>query len=161
MFRFVRKMVIFVLVIALLIPSAHAFGFGIFDFLVEEPPEKVCVPNTEIEGIVSDYNGVYLCEKVLEFVNSNGYKVVQLTLEHEGCEYVYMITVTDEGQVIIDGKSEEEVEADLEVSVGYDTLCDVIDAYEENDFFGLVSSCWKVRMAYPAKMNAIRFLWSF
>ncbi|MCK5699315.1 MAG: hypothetical protein KAH93_05685 [Candidatus Aenigmarchaeota archaeon] len=161
MLRLVRKIIIFALIISLLIPSAHGFGFGIFDFLVEEPPKTVCTPNSEIENILSDYNGTYLCKKILEFANTNSYKVISLTVEHDGCEYVYVITVTDEGQAIIDDRPEEEIEADLEVSVGYDTLCNAIKAYEENNFFVLISSCWKVKMPYPAKLNAIQFLWSF
>ncbi len=161
MFRLARKMIVFALLFSLLIPSAQAFGFGIFNFLVEEPPEKVCTPNTELEKIMDSYNGVYVCEKILEFANANSYKVIWLTVEHEGCEYVYVITVTDDGQAIIDDKPDEGIGADLEVSVGYDTLCNAIRAYEENNFFGLVSSCWKVDMPYPAKMNVIRFLWSF
>ena len=151
----------FALIFSLLIPSVHAFGFGIFNFLVEEPPEKVCMPNTELAKIMDSYNGVHVSEKILEFANTNSYKVIWLTVEHEGCEYVYVITVTGEGQAIIDDKPDEEIGADLDVSVGYDTLCDVIKAYEGNNFFGLVSSCWKVEMVYPAKMNVIRFLWSF
>lgn len=161
MLRLVRKVIVFALIITMLIPSAHAFGFGIFDFLLDEPLEKVCMPNTEIEEMIDGYDGIYLSEKILEFASINSYNVVGLTVEHEGCEYVYVITVTDDGQVIIDDMSEEEIEADLEVSVGYDTLCSAIKAYEENNLFGLVSSCWRVEMPYPAKVNAIRFLWSF
>ncbi|RLG15557.1 MAG: hypothetical protein DRN71_01045 [Candidatus Nanohalarchaeota archaeon] len=161
MFRLVRKITTFTLIIILLIPSAHGFGFGIFDFLVDEPPEKVCMPNTEIENMVSGYNGTYLCEKILEFANTNSYKVIWLTVEHEGCEYVYVITVTDEGQAIIDDKPDEEIGADLEVSVGYDTLCNAIKAYEKNDPFKLISSCWKVKMSPLARINAIRFIWLF
>ncbi len=161
MLRFIRKTLVLALIFSLLIPSAYGFGFDIFNFLVEEPPKKVCTPNIEIENIVSDYNGTHLSEKILEFANTNSYNVIRLTVEHEGCEYVYVITITDEGQAIIDDKPEEEIEADLEVSVGYDTLCNAIKAYEENNFFGLISSCWKVKMPHPVKLNAIQFLWSF
>lgn len=157
----IKKMTVFMLIVSVMAPSAHAFGFGFFNFFGGKPAVDVCENNDELDKRINEYDGVLLSDRILGFLDVRGYQTIRLTVEDKGCDYVYIVTVEEDGRVSIGDEVEDGAKVDFDVSVSYARLLEMDGAYERKDVSGIVSSFLRVKMPWHVRWNVGLFLGTY
>lgn len=149
-----------ILIAAIILPETYAFNLGFLDFSKKKPATAaICTPSPSLTETINEYNGIQLSTKLYDFIKTNKYQKITVTVTEKKCSYQYTIQVGSDRITTINPGSDKNT--GLKISTAYDNILASENAYGKGDIFGLIKSAAGISMPIGTRLKTLIFLRSY